>query len=194
MTASYESESVTRRKRIKPQLNATGWTVVPFDEDKPLADYARHAIVEHPTDNVPADYALVVGGCAIGVVEAKKLSIGPAGALTQAERYARGFPAGAFDFRGLRVPFLYSTNGEVIHFHDVRDPLDRFVVFGEAHLRYLLSVFLSHYHQARPHQSLGNAPPCGPPFPAEGPPPDAAAVVCEERLGGLIKHYSRKAA
>src|SRR5207302_2055125 len=29
-----------------------------------------------------------------------------------------------FDFRGLRVPFLYSTNGEVIHFHDARDPLN----------------------------------------------------------------------
>ena len=72
--------------------------------------------------------------------------------------------------------------------------LDRFVVFGETHLRYLLSEFLSHYHEARPHQSLGNAPPCGPPSAGEGAPPDASEVVCEERLGGLIKHYSRKAA
>jgi putative transposase len=40
--------------------------------------------------------------------------------------------------------------------------LDHFMVFGEAHLRYLLAEFLSHYHEARPHQSLGNAPPCGP--------------------------------
>jgi putative transposase len=75
-----------------------------------------------------------------------------------------------------------------------RELLDRFVVFGEAHLRYLLSVFLSHYHETRPHQALGNAPPCGPPSPAEGAPPDPAEVVCEERLGGLHKHYSRKAA
>ncbi len=80
MTTPYESESVTRRKRIDPRLNAAGWTVVPFDETKPIADYARHyAIVEYPTDNGPADYALVVGGRAVGVVEAKKLSIGPAG-------------------------------------------------------------------------------------------------------------------
>ena len=75
-----------------------------------------------------------------------------------------------------------------------RELLDRFVVFGEAHLRYLLSEFLSHYHEARPHQSWDNAPPCGPPSPAEGPPLDPAKVVCEERLGGLLKHYSRKAA
>ena len=30
-----------------------------------------------------------------------------------------------FNFDGLRVPFLYSTNGEVIWFHDVRHPLHR---------------------------------------------------------------------
>ncbi len=30
-----------------------------------------------------------------------------------------------FDFRGFRVPFLYSTYGEVFWFHDVRDPLNR---------------------------------------------------------------------
>jgi putative transposase len=74
-----------------------------------------------------------------------------------------------------------------------RELLDRFVVFGETHLRYLLAEFLSHYHEARPHQSLGNAPPCGPPSPADGP-PDPAEVVCEERLGGVLKHYSRRAA
>ena len=75
-----------------------------------------------------------------------------------------------------------------------RELLDRFVVFGEAHLRHLLSQFLSHYHEVRPHQALGNAPPCGPPAPADGPPPGPAEVVCEERLGGLLRHYRRRAA
>jgi putative transposase len=68
-----------------------------------------------------------------------------------------------------------------------RELLDRFVVFGESHLRYLLAEFLSHYHRNRPHQSLGNAPPCGSLSPAEGPPPDPAEVVCEEGLGGLTR-------
>jgi type I restriction enzyme R subunit len=58
-------------------------------------------------------------------VEAKKLTLGPQSALSQAERYARGLPAGHFDFRGLHAPFLYSTNGEIIWFHDIRHPFDR---------------------------------------------------------------------
>src|SRR5262249_20477289 len=39
-------------------------------------------------------------------------------------RSARGVTGGPSDFHGLRVPFLYSTNGEVIHFHDIRDTLN----------------------------------------------------------------------
>jgi len=71
--------------------------------------------------------------------------------------------------------------------------LDRFIVFGEAHLRYLIAQFVAHYHGERPHQSLGNAPPCGPPAP-ERPPPDPGEVVCDERLGGLLRSYRRRAA
>jgi putative transposase len=37
--------------------------------------------------------------------------------------------------------------------------LDRFLVFGEGHLRYLLSEYLQHYHRERCHQGLGNIPP-----------------------------------
>ncbi len=44
---------------------------------------------------------------------------------TQAERYSRGMTDSPFNFGGFRVPFLYSTNGEVIWFHDVRHPLNR---------------------------------------------------------------------
>ena len=46
-------------------------------------------------------------------------------ALTQAERYSGGLTPSAFDFNGFQVPFLYSTNGEVIWHHDVRHPLNR---------------------------------------------------------------------
>jgi len=61
----------------------------------------------------------------MGVVEAKKVTLGPQNVLTQAERYSRGVENGAFDFDGFRAPFLYSTNGEVIWYHDVRHPLNR---------------------------------------------------------------------
>ncbi|MFN8636953.1 MAG: DEAD/DEAH box helicase family protein [Chloroflexota bacterium] len=83
------------------------------------------AIEEYPTDNGPADYALCVGGQIVGIVEAKRLAVGPQNVLTQAERYARGVTGSPFDYQGLRVPFLYATNGEVIWHHDVRHPLER---------------------------------------------------------------------
>lgn len=120
-----ESEWLTRKLSIDPKLKSWGWTVIPF-ESATLADQRGcYAIAEYPSANGPADYALVVNGRVLGIVEAKKLTLGPQGVLTQAERYARGLPVGLFDFRGLRAPFLYSTNGEIIWFHDVRHPFSR---------------------------------------------------------------------
>jgi type I restriction enzyme, R subunit len=40
--------------------------------------------------NVPADYALVMDGRLVGVVGAKKLTVGPQNVLSQAQRYSRG--------------------------------------------------------------------------------------------------------
>ena len=79
------------------------------------------------------------------------------------------------------------------------DCLNNMIVFGEDHLRYILKEYLTHYHDERPHQSLGNRPLNAPresesdepvilPFPKRG------KVVCHERLGGLLKHYTRRAA
>jgi putative transposase len=70
--------------------------------------------------------------------------------------------------------------------------LDHFVVFGEKHLRYLLSEFLHHYAQERPHQGIGNVPLAGSP-PAVIPFPHGR-VRCKKRLGGLLRHYHRTAA
>src|SRR5262245_43926612 len=109
-----ELEWRTRRERIDPQLRAAGWDIVRFNENRPELPTGTVAITEYPTANGPADYALVVDQQIVGVMEAKKVSLGPAGVLIQAERYARGLPDGRFNFRGLRAPFLYSTNGEVI--------------------------------------------------------------------------------
>jgi len=115
-----ESERQTRRKRIDPLLKSLGWKIVAFDEAQPLGDLSNCAIEEYPTDNGPADYALCVNGEIIGVVEAKKITLGPQNVLTQAQRYSRGFSVSRLNFDGLRIPFLYSTNGAVIWFHDVR--------------------------------------------------------------------------
>lgn len=122
-TSGNISEAQTRRQRIDPLLADSNWPVMPFQEGAALPSVAT-AVAEYPTDNGPADYALATAGRVLGIVEAKKLTVSPAGVLTQAERYARGVATSPFDFRGLRVPFLYSTNGEVIYFHDIRDQLN----------------------------------------------------------------------
>jgi putative transposase len=70
--------------------------------------------------------------------------------------------------------------------------LDHFCIFGEKHLRHLITEYLAFYHQDRPHQGLDNVPPNG------GEPCILAfpgsVVRCQERLGGLLKSYSRIAA
>ena len=119
-----ESEKQTRNKRIDPRLRAAGWHVVsiPFNRS---ADAAQ-AIEEFPTTAGPADYALSDSGQPIGVVEAKKLTVGPEGVLTQASRYSRGMEDCGFTLpERHHVPFLYSTNGEIVMFHDVRRDLNR---------------------------------------------------------------------
>jgi type I restriction enzyme R subunit len=120
-----ESERLTRKRRIDPQLESLGWRVVPFNENRSLADLNNCAIEEFPTENGPADYALCLDGRIIGVLEAKKITLGPQNVLTQAQRYARGLTNSLLNYDGHRAPFLYSTNGEVVWFHDVRNAINR---------------------------------------------------------------------
>lgn len=47
------------------------------------------------------------------------------------------------------------------------------------------------YDSERPHQSKGNLPLVGHDLPGEAEP--AGEVVCTARLGGVLKHYERKA-
>ena len=106
-------------------LKASGWKVVPFVPGKPLVAQNRCAIEEYPTSAGPADYALCTDGQIIGIVEAKKLTLGPQNVLSQAERYSKGLEQDGIRFGEYAVPFLYSTNGEVIWHHDIRHKLNR---------------------------------------------------------------------
>src|SRR6266508_2421938 len=120
-----EQEKQTRRQRINPRLRAAGWEVVPFDHTTPMSAHDKAAIEEFETANGPADYALCNEGRALGVVEAKKVTLGPQGVLVQAERYSRGINQVPKYQGEFGAPFLYSTNGEVVWFHDVRNQLNR---------------------------------------------------------------------
>lgn len=64
--------------------------------------------------------------------------------------------------------------------------LNRMLIFGERHLRYVIENYIEHYHTERPHQGIGNNI-IEPPSQGEG------EIVCHERLGGLLKSWRRVA-
>src|SRR5207302_2457712 len=69
--------------------------------------------------------------------------------------------------------------------------LSRLILFGEASLCHALTQYVAHFHHERNHQGKGNVLLC-PAFSQ-----DAACqgpVQCRERLGGLLKYYTRAAA
>ncbi len=87
-----------------------------------------------------ADYVLFIGLMPVAVVEAKKLNVDVASALSQSQRYSESYQLSADELspggpwthakRNYQIPFLYSTNGRDylkqlrtksgIWFHDVR--------------------------------------------------------------------------
>ena len=68
--------------------------------------------------------------------------------------------------------------------------LSRLVLFGEEGLRRALPDFVDHYHGERNHQGKDNLLL----FPQRDHSQDQGEVKCQERLGGLLKFYSREAA
>ena len=73
-----------------------------------------------------------------------------------------------------------------------RETLSQHIFFGERHLRYGLSETMAHYHAERHHQGLGGKL-IRPAVSNDNANADGQ-IECRERLGGLLKFYSRKAA
>jgi putative transposase len=69
--------------------------------------------------------------------------------------------------------------------------LARLILFGEAALCRTLNEYVQHYHHERNHQGKGNVLL----FPAVSQIPECKGPMqCRERLGGLLKYYTRDAA
>jgi putative transposase len=69
--------------------------------------------------------------------------------------------------------------------------LSRLILFGEGSLRHALTQYVAHFHHERNHQGQGNVllfPAISQALTRSGP------VQCRERLGGLLKYYTREAA
>ncbi len=117
------SEERTRKQLIDRELSASGWfPIVPFQEGK---TYSQGSVEEYPTASGPADYILFNKGRAISAVEGKKVAVGPQNVLQQAQRYARTIQNTQFNFGEFKLPFIYSTNGVVFWFQDLRYPVSR---------------------------------------------------------------------
>ena len=67
--------------------------------------------------------------------------------------------------------------------------LDKMILFGERHIRFVVSEYVKFYNSERPHQGIGNRR-----IGQEDEPPTEGRVTCRQRLGGLLKSYYREAA
>ncbi|HMC27952.1 MAG TPA: DEAD/DEAH box helicase family protein, partial [Verrucomicrobiae bacterium] len=117
-----EAEWQTRKQRIDARLRSIqpAWNIIRYRENLDLTKLDGVAVEELPTANGPADYALFVRGKLLGIIEAKKVTVNPQNVLEQAKRYACGVFEACGNWNGLKVPFLYSSNGELIWHLDVR--------------------------------------------------------------------------
>jgi putative transposase len=111
----------------------------------------------------------------------------------RAGQFTSAFDAGFAD-AGIRVvkipPRRPQANGYAERFvRTIRAELtDRMLIFGQRHLRRVMSEHAAHYNQQRPHRAQGLRPP-SPSRPAANNQELAAKVVRRPILGGLINEY-----
>ncbi len=75
-----------------------------------------------------------------------------------------------------------------------RECLDRFLVFGENHLRHILTEYLDYYHHRRPHRGTGFLPPnFNEATREEVETLELGELVRHEQLGGVLSWYEQKA-
>jgi len=88
---SEELEWQTRRERINTKLSSlpSPWKIIKNNARLDYSTLHQVAVEEFPTDNGPADYALFVKKKLLGIIEAKKVGVGPQNVLEQAKRYER---------------------------------------------------------------------------------------------------------
>lgn len=134
------NEYKTRKKYIDKLLTESQWgPVVQYEEKK---QYNHASVEEYFTETGPADYALFHNKKPLSVVEGKKVAVGVQNVLQQAQRYSRGFKDSPFAFREFKIPFIYSTNGKIIWFQDLRHPLSRSREVAKFHTPNALEEFL----------------------------------------------------
>lgn len=104
------------RELIDAQLEEKGWNEI---EETSGTGY----IEEYQTSSGPVDYALVVDGEILGLIEAKKSDYNSSAAFAQAERYSEDLKTSySFGHKNqYHVPFVFTANGEKVEMKDLRE-------------------------------------------------------------------------
>jgi type I restriction enzyme R subunit len=118
MSDSGPDPEAEAREVVDNQLKRAGWA--DLDEEDRDTGFKR----EYPTKSGPVDYALLLAGEVVGVVEAKEEGKDAYAALTQAKRYAEDISTGKNHGR-FGVPFVFTANSEEVWFQDVRPEAPR---------------------------------------------------------------------
>lgn len=124
MVPNQNPEQIAR-DAIDAQLAAAGWVVQAKDAINFHAGEGQ-AVREYTTDTGPADYVLFVDGQPVGVIEAKKETLGQN--LTVTEDQTAEYSAAKLKWvqrTGQPLPFLYEATGVITRFTDQRDPKPR---------------------------------------------------------------------
>jgi type I restriction enzyme R subunit len=118
MSDSGPDPEAEAREVIDKQLKRAGWA--DLDEEDRDTGFKR----EYPTKSGPVDYALLLAGEVVGIVEAKEEGKDAYAALTQAKRYAEDISTGR-NYGRFGVPFVFTANSEEVWFQDVRPEAPR---------------------------------------------------------------------
>jgi putative transposase len=70
---------------------------------------------------------------------------------------------------------------------EVRPIVDSFILIDQKEIRHICKTIADHHNRHRPHQGIGNVIPGGYDYPTSPAKPEE--VRCEEKLGGLLRHY-----
>jgi putative transposase len=113
-------------------------------------------------------------------------------------KFTRSFDA-VFEGAGIRIVRtpIQAPQANAIAERFVRtvrsECLDWLLILSAGHLERILTVYIHHYNQHRPHRSLDLTPPNGPSANDDRAYPDDLLVVQRDRLGGLVREYERAA-
>lgn len=111
-------------QQIDQKLEHAGWVIQDMKQLN-LSASVGVAVREFPTDTGPADYVLFVNRDAVGVIEAKRDSVGEN--LTAIEAQTARYATANLKWRKDSAPlrFLFEATGQIVRFTDNADPAPR---------------------------------------------------------------------